>query len=161
MQIQIATPTDIEELTQVEIESKLASFRNNEPVAIDYATRLYRWQTYFAGQSPASSKPERVVFKAVADGKIIGFIAGHLTDRYGKDAEIQNFYILKPYQRQGAGTTLLKQLVGWLLANNAESLCVGIAADNPYQEFYLKHGGFYINEHWIGWDHLAALVDPE
>ncbi|MCR8561260.1 GNAT family N-acetyltransferase [Mucilaginibacter sp. BJC16-A38] len=157
MKILIATIADIEALTNVEIESKLRSFEKNEEVAIDYDTRLYRWNTYFKELSPASAKPERVVYKAVIDDQIIGYIAGHLTGRYDKDAKIQSFYVLRDRQRSGAGTLLLKNLLSWLATHNVQSLCVGIEPDNPFQAFYLKYGGVHLNPHWICWDDIKTL----
>jgi len=159
MEIVVATLADIAELTKVEIESKRRSFTDNEPVAIDYDTRHYRWNTYFNGQSPASAKPERVVYKAVIDGKIVGYIAGHLTSRHEKDAEIQSFYILKEYQRKGIGTKLLAEFLGWLQTHGATSLCVGIDNTNPYQAFYLKYRSAYLNPHWMFWDDNEALLN--
>ena len=155
MDILIADIKDAEELTRVEIESKLLSLSEIiEPFEIDYDGRLYRWGTYFRGESPQTSKPERIVFKAVIDGNILGYIAGHLTTRYDKDVEIQSFYILKEYQRKGLGKTLLSLFINWLKDNGANSLCVGIWPDNPYKAFYLKHCGQYLNAHWIYWDDL-------
>jgi len=157
MEIAIASIADIQELTRVEIESKIQFFVVNESHAIDYDSRLYRWQTYFNGQSPATSKPERVVFKAVIDNRIIGYIAGHLTTRYNKDAEIQSFYMLKDEQRKGGGSKLLKHFSDWLISHQAHSLCVGFEPENPYRAFYLKHGGQYLNPHWIYWDDVELL----
>ncbi|MBW4891254.1 GNAT family N-acetyltransferase [Mucilaginibacter sp. HMF5004] len=157
MQIHIATTADIDELTKVEIESKLKSFYDNDEVGISHAIQGYRWQTYFDAQTPASAKPERVVYKAVLNGHIIGYVAGHLTTRYEKDAEIQAFYLLKEQQRKGYGTKMLAHLLDWFKQFNVKSVCVGIDKDNPYQQFYLKHGGEHINEHWIGWDDVVAL----
>lgn len=157
MQILIATTADIPELARVEVESKLQSFSNPEPYSIDIAARLNQWQTYFAATSPASSRPKRVIYKAVENDAIIGYIAGHLTARHGKDAEIQNFYILKPYQRQGIGSQLLLHLLVWLKQQHAQSMCVGIDQNNPYQAFYINHGGSYLNPHWIAWDDLEKL----
>jgi GNAT superfamily N-acetyltransferase len=155
--IEVATVADIEELTRVEIASKLQSFPEYmEAHDVDFANRQYRWQTYFTAESPASSKPERIIFKAVQGSRIIGFIAGHLTNRH-KDSEIQNFYVLKEDQHKGIGAQLLKKLLPWLISNNAKSLCVGIFPKNPYQSFYLKYGGQYLNPHWIYWDDLALL----
>jgi GNAT superfamily N-acetyltransferase len=119
---------------------------------------LYRWGTYFNGTSPESSKPQRIILKAVTDGTIIGYIAGHLTNRYGLDAEIQSFYILKEYQRNDTGKQLLKKFVEWLLTQPAKSLCVGIKPENKFQAFYLKYGGKHLNEHWIYWDDMEELV---
>jgi GNAT superfamily N-acetyltransferase len=155
--IGIASIPDIEILTRVEIASKLQSFPEYmDATAIDYTTRLLRWQTYFNGESPASAKPERIVFKAIKNERIVGFIAGHLTSRH-KDAEIQSFYVLKDEQRQGIGSGLLKSLLPWLISHNAKSLCTGIFPENPYQAFYLKYGGEYLNQHWIYWDDLLML----
>ena len=92
MDILVATESDIAELATVEIESKQQSIPELlEDFEVDYAAREYQWRTYFKGESPQTSLPQRQVFKAVVDKKIIGFIAGHLTTRYGKDAEIQSF----------------------------------------------------------------------
>ena len=157
--IEIAHEADKEQLTRVELESKIQSIPECiDAIEIDYDVRLYRWETYFNGTSPASSKPGRIILKAVTDDAIIGCIAGHLTNRYGLDAEIQSFYILKEYQRNGTGKQLLKKLVEWLLTQHAKSLCVGIKPANKYKAFYLKYRGKYLNGHWIYWDDMEALV---
>lgn len=158
MEIKVATPADIEAITHVEIESKLKSFPELvEPHDIDFETRAYRWRTWLAAKSPVSAKPERVMFKAIDQHKIIGYVAVQLTTRYEKDAEIQSFYVLKDYQRTGIGTTLLKHVLDWMINFDARSLCVGIAPENPYQQFYLKYGGMFLNPHWIVWDDIGIL----
>ncbi len=160
MEIQVATSADIEVITHVEIESKLQSFPGLMAAHdIDFDTRAYRWKTYFAAQSPASAKPERIVFKAIDGDRITGYLAVHLTTRYDKDAEIQSVYVLKAYQRGGVGTALLKHAIGWMMNFNAKNLCVGIAPENPYQQFYLKYGGSFLNPHWIVWDNINLLKE--
>ena len=157
--IDIAREADKEQLTKVELESKMQSIPECvDAIEIDYEVRLYRWETYFKGTSPASSRPQRIILKAVSEGRIIGYIAGHLTNRYGLDAEIQSFYILKEYQRNGTGKQLLKKFVEWLLTQPAKSLCAGIKPENKYQAFYLKYGGRNLNEHWIYWDDMQELA---
>jgi ribosomal protein S18 acetylase RimI-like enzyme len=159
MEILIASIADAEELTRVEIESKLKSIPENiDPIEVDNERRLQRWQNYISGgSSPQKAKVERVVFKALIDEKMVGYIAGHLTERYGKEAEIQSFYILIEHQRMGIGSKLLAQFLDWLAAYGVGSLCVGIDGANPYQQFYLKYGGAHLNPHWIFWDDLAVL----
>jgi GNAT superfamily N-acetyltransferase len=158
MEILVADINDIKELASVEVESKLQSFKENEPYATDYDGRLYRWQTYFEGESPVSAKPERITLKAVEVGKIIGYISGHLTNRYSKNAEIESFYILKEWQRKGIGSALLKHFSEWLINNDAKSLCVGIFPENPYQAFYAKYGAKYLNPHWMYWDNIIEKI---
>lgn len=153
MQIFIASEADIETLTRVEIQSKMDSVPDLiDPIEVDFPRRLNRWKTYFRGESPGGSKPERIIYKALKNNEIIGYIACHLTSRYGMEAEIQSFYILKEHQRQGIGFQLLKKILEWLETQNAKSVCVGIAPENPYRAFYLKYGGKHLNPHWIFWE---------
>jgi len=158
MTIAIATEADIDALADVEIESKRESIPEIiEGFEIDKEARVNRWVTYFKGTSPQTSKRARIVYKAMSQDRIVGYLAGHLTTRFNLDAEIQSFYILKSHQRQGLGTTLLKQFAAWLQSNHATSLCVGIAPENQYKAFYLKHKGQYINDHWIYWADINEL----
>jgi GNAT superfamily N-acetyltransferase len=158
IQIAIASAKDIETLAGVEIESKLRSFPEPiDMVEVEYTNRVSQWTTYFNGETPVSAKPERIVFKAIKGEKIVGLIAGHLTSRYSKDAEIQKFYVLKDEQRKGVGTELLKNLLVWLSRHRVKSLCVGIDHENLYQKFYLKYGGLHLNPHWIYWDDLDEI----
>lgn len=159
----IANTADIDEITRVEIDSKLHSFPQLiEACDINFDTRAYRWETWFAGQSPVSARPERIMFKVVDNSKIIGYLAIQLTTRFDMDAEIQSFFVLKEYQRKGVGCKLLERAIAWMGHFNTKSLCVGIAPNNPYQCFYVKHGGRYLNEHWIVWDDitLKPLTGP-
>ena len=106
-----------------------------------------------------TSKPERIILKVVNDkNKIIGYLAGHLTTRYNLDSEIQSFYVLKQEQKQKVGTSLLTEFTKWLVNMNAKSLCVGFNPENKYKAFYLKHGGQYLNEHWIYWQDTTQLL---
>ncbi len=156
MKILTADITDIEPLTIVEVASKKDSIPQIvNDFEIDEKSRAHRWITWFGGESPQTSKPGRVVYKAVIDDKIVGYIAGHLTTRYNMDAEIQSFYILKGHQRNGIGKQLLNSFINWMKQQGAKSLCVGFDPANPYKSFYLKQGGKYLNEHWIIWDDVS------
>ena len=162
MKITISTEADIAELAQVEIDSKRESIPEVvDDFELDVPLRVNRWMTYFKGQSPQTSKPERLILKATDKGHIIGYIAGHLTTRYSLDAEIQSFYILKSYQRQGLGKRLFMEFVHWLGSKHATSLCVGIAPANKYKAFYLKNGGQYLNEHWIYWADIKSYSNQQ
>jgi GNAT superfamily N-acetyltransferase len=159
MEIVPATPSDITELTRIEIESKRLSIPHLvDPEEIDSTRRLQRWSTYFRGESPAGSKCARLVLKASAGARFVGYVAGHLTSRHGMEAEIQSFYVLREHQRKGIGSALLSTLAEWLVGMSVAQLCVGIAAENPYRAFYVKHGAHYLNEHWMYWSDIRPLV---
>ena len=159
MNIVIAESPDAAALTRVEIESKRASIPHLvDPIKVDFTRRHQRWTTYFRGESPAGSTAQRRVLKAVLDGALVGFIAGHLTSRHDMESEIQSFYILREHQRKGIGSTLLSSLAAWLVSQGVTSLCVGIAPENSYRAFYLKHGARYLNAHWMYWSHLPPLA---
>lgn len=158
IRIQTASVGDIEALTRIEVDTKLQSFPEYmDMIATDFDIRQHRWHTYFNQETPVSAKPQRIVYKAIKEGEIVGYIAGHLTTRYNKDAEIQSLYVLKSEQRNGIGSLLFKKFAAWLDKHGAESLCTGIFPENPYLVFYLKYGGMHLNPHWIYWDDLSLL----
>jgi GNAT superfamily N-acetyltransferase len=160
MDIVIAHSSDATELACLEIESKRASIPHLvDPVEVNFTLRQQRWTTYFQAISPVGSKTERLVLKALRDGALVGFIAGHLTSRYAMDSEIQSFYVLRDHQRKGVGSALLAALADWLVGQGVRSLCVGIAAENPYRAFYLKRGARYLNDHWMYWSDVSALTN--
>ncbi len=159
MQILTATSSAIDELTRIEIESKRASIPHIVSAGdIDPMRRRQRWMTYFRAESPATSKPERRVLTATLNGASVGYIAGHLTARYGMESEIQSLYVLHAHQRKGIGSALLSSFADWLVSMSALRLCVGIAAENPYRAFYEKHGACYLNEHWLYWCDVRTLI---
>lgn len=157
---------DLEELAQVEVES-LKRFVPEGGDAnslfpkgtLDPERRLYQWLNYLSGtSSPQAARSERVAFKACLDDKMLGFIAGHLTTRYGKDAEIESFHTVADDQN-GAWGKLLLQFIEWATQHGARSLCIGIGpAQQDYKEFFLRYGACYLNPHWIYWDNMAALA---
>lgn len=159
MEIVPASENDIATLANVEVASKKASIPQLlNAYDTDLASRISRWATWFRGESPAGSRPERVAYKAIVSDQTVGYLSGHLTSRYNCDAEIQSFYILKDYQRIGVGKLLFDQFVLWMAQQGAKSLCVGFDPGNPYKNFYLKQGGRYLNEHWIIWDDVSKFL---
>ena len=160
MNIEKLSITDVHELTSVEIRSKLDSIPDLvEAIEVDADSRLKRWISYFTGESPSSSKPDRIVFGVTEAGEIIGYIAGHHTSRFDVDLEIQSFYILKKWQRKSIGTNLLVRLSQWAQVKGYVSACVGVAPLNPYRSFYLKHGAYVRNQHWLEWGNLPRSLN--
>src|SRR5436309_13167221 len=89
---------DAEAITDVTIRSYEASY--NEPFYLDREAALRRWKAYICREHhPQKARDPRVLYAAVAGGEMVGYIAGHLTERIGMDGELQSIYILAEYQR--------------------------------------------------------------
>src|SRR5579864_6701999 len=66
----------------------------------------HHWQAritgYLQGElNPQQALPPRAIYVAHKDEKIVGFIAGHLTRRFGCDGELQWINVATDHQRTG------------------------------------------------------------
>ncbi len=90
-----------------------------------------RFSGYMAGtHHPRFSKPARKVWLALADDRVIGHVACHLTTKQGFEAELQSIFVRPEFQRRGLGTDLLRMAVDWLRSQGAGSMMVGFHSDN-------------------------------
>lgn len=96
-----ASLDDAEAITEVTMRSHLESF--GEPFYTDRVALLCRWKGYMLREHhPQKAKLPRTVYKACLEGEIVGYVAGHLTERFGCEGELQSIYILREHQRRGA-----------------------------------------------------------
>jgi GNAT superfamily N-acetyltransferase len=65
----------------------------------------------------------RVSYVAFEQGLIVGFIAGHLTRRYGCDGELEWINVSHDHRREGIASKLLLLLGEWLSEQRVESMC--------------------------------------
>jgi GNAT superfamily N-acetyltransferase len=94
-----------------------------------------------------------------ADDAIVGFIAGHLTRRFGCDGELEWINVRADYRGRGVSSRLLQLLATWFKEQNALSVCVNCAADNTVaQNFYKRHGAADLSEHWLIWKDISVLT---
>lgn len=161
MTISMADLHDAPELTQVEIDSLPASATaDGDSLELYVSNRLQRWAGYMTGEmSPLQARGDRVVLKACVDGEIVGFLAGHLTTRHDRDAEIQACHVRRQYQRFGIDERLLLRFIAWSQQHNAHSLCVELAQNNPYRERFARYGGEPLGTQWICWDDTELLAE--
>ena len=61
----------------------------------------------------------RVVFLANFDASAIGYIAGHLTTRFGCDGELQWLLVAPDHRGGPTATRLLRRLAGWFDRHSA------------------------------------------
>ena len=157
-----ATVDDAPSIARVEVKSKRASIPNVvSEIEMDYDWSLNRWVGYLnKTSSPRFAEEHRIVFLACDGERVVGYAACHHTTKRGIEGELQSIYVLKEYQRQGIGTTLIMRVVKWLLANGKNSLLTGYYGKNPYVRFYQKLGAD-LSEGPAIWQNLRQLSDAQ
>lgn len=141
------------------------------------AIRARVWQTeafwmarigsYLGGEhSPQQALAPRIAFVAIANERIpgagervAGFVAGHRTQRYGCDGELQWIDVAGEYRGQGIGGALLGAIAGWFVAQGACRICVNVTPENrAARSLYRGHGAKPLNEHWMLWEDAARMA---
>ena len=120
----------------------------------------HRMAAYLAGEHhPQQALPARVLLMATADDAAVGYIAGHLTRRFGCQGELQWIYVVPGYRRTGVGSRLLAMLAGWFVEHGAGRICVDVG-DDAARPFYRRHGAAPLNRHWMEWEDIAVVLAP-
>jgi len=102
---------------------------------------------------PQQALLPRIIYVAVENSTVVGFIAGHLTKRFQCDGELQWINVSPEYRRKGIARGLLTQLAHWFMENRAYKICVDGSG-----EFYEKLGARQLNKHWMIWDDIRHLL---
>ena len=118
-----------------------------------------RMAAYFDGlHHPQQALPPRVGYVAIAEDSVIGYIAGHLTRRYGYDGEVQYLYVAPEHRRRGVASALLRLLVGWFQEQSVTRVCVNANPDSPPAvPFYTSQGAAALNRYWYAWEDVANV----
>lgn len=96
-----AGPSDAATITDVSIRSYGDAFC--EPFYMEREAALPRWERYMRGEHhPRHAKDPRIVYAAITDREMAGFIAGHLTERFGLEGELQSIRVSRA-SAAGAG----------------------------------------------------------
>jgi GNAT superfamily N-acetyltransferase len=120
----------------------------------DSADRMSR---YLAGvHHPQEALLPRVMWIAAQGEAPIGYVAGHLTRRFGCDGELQWIYVVPEHRRTGIASTLLRLLAEWFLQQEARRICVDVGDDDA-RPFYQRHGAVELNRHWMVWEDIASV----
>lgn len=160
--IRRANLSDTDTVVRILIASKAASFPDtieDHDRDVQFWTR--RWRDYILrGSLPLAVFGDGWVFLAEMAGVPVAYVAYHHTRRHGTDAELQNIYALKEWQRRGIGTHLLGTVAHRLQADGSRSMCVGFDANSPYRRFYMKYGAVEREPGcpWAIWHDVGALA---
>jgi GNAT superfamily N-acetyltransferase len=120
-----------------------------------------RMARYLAGEHhPQHALAPRVIYVAEEGASMIGFIAGHLTRRFGCDGELQWIFVMPGHRGSGAAALLLHRLAAWFLGQGARRVCVDVDPENlPARRFYKRHGAQDLNPHWLVWPDIQAAFN--
>jgi GNAT superfamily N-acetyltransferase len=120
-----------------------------------------RMTAYFDGlHHPQHSLLPRVIYVAFEGDALIGYIAGHLTRRYGCDGELEWIYVVPELRQGGVASGLMTYLAAWFRQQNASRVCVNVASWNTVAiHFYAKHGAELMKPGWMLWNDIAVALE--
>jgi len=144
-------------LVQTDDIPKLARMRSAEWGTQDYW--IERVSSYLnVMKNPQAALSSRVIYVAEVEEEVAGFIAGHLTTRYGCGGELQWINVREHYQGKGVATGLLLKLAGWFSEQGTRRVCVNVEPDNEKGiRFYQRHAAQRLNEHWMIWENIEQV----
>jgi GNAT superfamily N-acetyltransferase len=119
-----------------------------------------RIASYMSGhQNPQQALRPRIIYVAINDGMIIGFIAGHLTRRFNCEGELQWINMIENYRQHGVASELVRLLFKWFIEQKSYRICVDPGNDLARQ-FYKKNGASSLNDHWMFWIDIRNIFFP-
>lgn len=118
-----------------------------------------RMADYFAGKHhPRYALEPRKGFVATDGDSIVGYVAGHLTKRFGCEGELQYLYVAPAYRRQGIARALIGRLGKWFVRNGARRVCVNVDAKSPgARELYSSLSATDLRPYWMEWRDIGTL----
>ena len=117
-----------------------------------------RISAYLAGEHhPQHALLPRVSYVALDGDSVVGYIAGHLSRRYGCAGELQWIKVTPEQRGTGVAGELLRLLTKWFAKHEAFRICVNVDPANiAARRFYAKHGAEKLNEQWLVWNDIRA-----
>jgi len=113
-------------------------------------------------QHPRQALRPRVAFVCLEDNCVVGFIAGHLTRRFGCGGELQWISIRPQFRGRGIASELLHRLAEWFLKHDALRVCVDVEPSNQIaRRFYARHGAEDLKPHWMVWNDIRRAVEVQ
>jgi GNAT superfamily N-acetyltransferase len=115
---------------------------------------------YLAGEHhPQHALLPRVTYVALDGDAVVGYIAGHLSRRYGCAGELQWINVVPEQRGTGVAGELLRLLAKWFVKQKAFRICVNVdPANTAARRFYAKHGAEKLNEQWLVWNDIKTAL---
>jgi GNAT superfamily N-acetyltransferase len=108
---------------------------------------------------PHEALMPRVIYVALEGDALVGYIAGHLTQRYECDGELQWIYVIPERRGSGVASGLLRLLAAWFAEQKASRICVNCGEANTIaRRFYTRHGAEHLEKHWLVWNDINVVL---
>lgn len=147
MSFRKALPADVPHLVRIHREGEAGG---------DSESRMVR---YLEGEHhPQQALQPRVMWMAAEGETPIGYAAGHLTRRFGCDAELQWIYVIPERRRGRVASKLLRLMAEWFLEHEARHVCVDVG-DDLSRPFYRRSGAVDLNRHWMVWSDIRVVLE--
>lgn len=153
-------PITIKPVEQIDIPAIATLRALRSQTEAFWADRIDRY--FRAEHSPQQALSVRAGLVAVhANGELVGFVAGHLTRRFGGQGELQWIDVAEQARGQGIGYQLITHIGSWFVAQNVTRVCVNVDPNNtPARRLYAKCGAQPLNEYWMIWNDARAMAAP-
>ena len=111
-------------------------------------------------QSPSSNTGDEIDFsKYLDDDAVVGYVAGHLSRRYGCAGELQWMNVIPEQRGTAVAGKLLRLLAKWFVKQRALRICVNVdPANAAARRFYAKHGAERLNDQWLMWNDIRTVL---
>jgi len=107
---------------------------------------------------PQKALKPRVTYVAIEDGLVVGFIAGHLTQRHKCEGELEWINVVAEKRGSGIASELLRRLAEWFVEEKALKICVDVQPANTVaRRFYREHGAEDLKPHWMVWNDVRIV----
>jgi ribosomal protein S18 acetylase RimI-like enzyme len=108
---------------------------------------------------PRHALMPRVIYVALEGDALMGFIGGHLTRRYACDGELEWINVIPERRGSEIASELLRLLAAWFTEHGALRICVDVDPANTIaRRFYRRHGAQSLNDHWLVWNNINAVL---
>jgi GNAT superfamily N-acetyltransferase len=121
-----------------------------------------RMARYLEGtHHPQFARRQRAMWGArTSQGALAGYVAGHLTSRFGCQGELQWIYVTPAHRRLGVATGLLGVIARWFDGQQVCRVCVDVGNDAA-RAFYARRGAVPLRSHWMVWPDIRTHAEPE
>ncbi len=158
MEVRPVGLSDLDAVVRLQAEAMVASEAYPESVDESAVAEHLRPRVkgYFDGSyHPSHAMAPRAMFVAVTNGRIVGFVAGHLSTRMGCEGELQWIFVRPSEQRRGIGAALLRPMADWFKKVGGTHVIVDAPPGHPSRDFYRHFGALPLDSYWLHWPDIG------